>query len=75
MCMTELSLDIILFVIGKLDLAGPYSVRSSMILDNCCKVCYSAMLLIYMKHQYIYIFIMFVCVTALTAVHLLVQFM
>ncbi|XVE87220.1 hypothetical protein DITRI_Ditri18aG0098600 [Diplodiscus trichospermus] len=36
--LTELSLDIFLFVIGKLNLAGPFSVRSSMILANCCKV-------------------------------------
>ncbi|KAK9285530.1 hypothetical protein L1049_024725 [Liquidambar formosana] len=36
--LTELSLDILLFVIGKLDLAGPYSVRSYVILANCCKV-------------------------------------
>lgn len=36
--LTELSLDILLFVIGKLNLAGPFSLRSSMILDNCCKV-------------------------------------
>ncbi|CAA3031419.1 Hypothetical predicted protein [Olea europaea subsp. europaea] len=37
--MNELSLDIILFVIGKLNLAGPYAVRSSVVLANCCKVC------------------------------------
>ncbi|XP_030975279.1 uncharacterized protein LOC115995020 isoform X1 [Quercus lobata] len=36
--LTELSLDKLLFVLGKLDLAGPFSLRSSMILDNCCKV-------------------------------------
>ncbi|KAH9711641.1 vacuolar protein sorting-associated protein [Citrus sinensis] len=36
--LTELSLDILLFVIGKLDLAGPYLIRSSHILANCCKV-------------------------------------
>ncbi|XP_042974875.1 uncharacterized protein LOC122306512 isoform X1 [Carya illinoinensis] len=36
--LTELSLDMLLFVIGKLELAGPYSVKSSMILANCCKV-------------------------------------
>ncbi|XP_022751328.1 uncharacterized protein LOC111300016 isoform X3 [Durio zibethinus] len=36
--LTELSLDILLFVIGKLNLAGPFSVRSSVILANCCKV-------------------------------------
>lgn len=38
--LTELSLDILLFVIGKLDLAGPYLIRSSHILANCCKVVY-----------------------------------
>ncbi|KAL5752815.1 hypothetical protein ACOSQ2_023322 [Xanthoceras sorbifolium] len=36
--LTELSLDILLFVIGKLNLAGPYLIRSSRILANCCKV-------------------------------------
>lgn len=36
--LTELSLDILLFVIGRLDLAGPFWVRSSMILANCLKV-------------------------------------
>ncbi|KAJ4843711.1 hypothetical protein Tsubulata_024557 [Turnera subulata] len=35
---TEHSLDILLFVIGKLNLAGPFSVRSSTIFANCCKV-------------------------------------
>ncbi|XP_022132801.1 uncharacterized protein LOC111005570 isoform X3 [Momordica charantia] len=34
----ETSLDVVLFVIGKLDLAGPYAVRSSIISPNCCKV-------------------------------------
>lgn len=34
----ELSLDILLFIIGKLDLAGPYSIQSSVILGNSCKV-------------------------------------
>lgn len=38
MTITELSLDIILFVIGELNLAGPYAVRVSTILANCCKV-------------------------------------
>ncbi|KAL2499748.1 Protein of unknown function (DUF1162) [Abeliophyllum distichum] len=33
----ELSLDIILFVIGKLNLAGPYALNS-VVLANCCKV-------------------------------------
>ncbi|KAL9253020.1 hypothetical protein AKJ16_DCAP05857 [Drosera capensis] len=36
--LTELSLDILLFVIGKLDLAGPFDVKSSSILANSCKV-------------------------------------
>ncbi|KAF3438866.1 hypothetical protein FNV43_RR17141 [Rhamnella rubrinervis] len=36
--LSELSLDILLFVIGKLNLAGPYSLKSSMVLANCCKV-------------------------------------
>ncbi|XP_050206496.1 uncharacterized protein LOC126656072 [Mercurialis annua] len=36
--LTELSLDILLFVIGELKLAGPFSVKSSAILANCCKV-------------------------------------
>ncbi|KAL7193185.1 hypothetical protein ACSBR2_024904 [Camellia fascicularis] len=35
---TELSLDILLFVIGKLNLAGPYAIKTSSILANCCKV-------------------------------------
>ncbi|KAL4568657.1 hypothetical protein LXL04_024272 [Taraxacum kok-saghyz] len=34
----ELSLDILLFVIGQLDLAGPYAIQSSVILGNSCKV-------------------------------------
>ncbi|CAN1331486.1 hypothetical protein LINPERPRIM_LOCUS35341 [Linum perenne] len=36
--LSELALDVLLFMIGKLDLAGPFSVRSSKILSNCCKV-------------------------------------
>ncbi|XP_077214791.1 vacuolar protein sorting-associated protein, putative (DUF1162) isoform X2 [Tasmannia lanceolata] len=36
--LTDLSLDILLFVVGKLNLAGPYAVRSSKIFANCCKV-------------------------------------
>lgn len=36
--LSELSLDVVLFVIGKLDLAGPYAVKSSLVLANCCKV-------------------------------------
>ncbi|XP_052203810.1 uncharacterized protein LOC127809144 isoform X3 [Diospyros lotus] len=35
---TDLSLDIFLFVIGKLNLAGPYAIKTSTILVNCCKV-------------------------------------
>ncbi|XP_047313344.1 LOW QUALITY PROTEIN: uncharacterized protein LOC124916644 [Impatiens glandulifera] len=35
---TELSLDILLFVIGKLKLSGPYSIKTSMVFSNCCKV-------------------------------------
>ncbi|XP_028760435.1 uncharacterized protein LOC114719142 isoform X2 [Neltuma alba] len=37
-CLCELSLDVLLFMIGKLNLSGPYSLRSSMILANYCKV-------------------------------------
>lgn len=40
--LTELSLDILLFVIGKLKLAGPFAVRNSAIFANCCKVVNSA---------------------------------
>ncbi|KAE9614347.1 putative vacuolar protein sorting-associated protein [Lupinus albus] len=36
--LSENSLDVLLFVIGTLNLSGPYSLRSSMILANCCKV-------------------------------------
>ncbi|MCL7045122.1 hypothetical protein MKW94_012003 [Papaver nudicaule] len=36
--LTELSLDILLFMVGKLNLAGPYAVKNSKILANCCKV-------------------------------------
>ncbi|KAJ7952893.1 Vacuolar protein sorting-associated protein [Quillaja saponaria] len=36
--LSELSLDTLLFVIGKLNLSGPYPVRSFTILANCCKV-------------------------------------
>ncbi|XP_071694742.1 uncharacterized protein [Rutidosis leptorrhynchoides] len=35
---TELALDIILFVVGNLNLAGPYAVQNTLILANCCKV-------------------------------------
>ncbi|KAK7251111.1 hypothetical protein RIF29_34030 [Crotalaria pallida] len=36
--LSENSLDVLLFMIGKLNLSGPYSLRSSVILANCCKV-------------------------------------
>lgn len=36
--LTEISLDVLLYLVGKLDIAGPYAVRSSMIFTNCCKV-------------------------------------
>ncbi|MED6114835.1 hypothetical protein PIB30_084302 [Stylosanthes scabra] len=36
--LSENSLDVLLFMIGKLNLSGPYMVQSSMILANCCKV-------------------------------------
>ncbi|XP_020537290.1 uncharacterized protein LOC105639629 isoform X2 [Jatropha curcas] len=36
--LTEVSLDILLLVIGELNLAGPFSVRNSLISANCCKV-------------------------------------
>lgn len=51
---TELSVDILLFVIGKLNLAGPYAVRSSVILANCCKVLYFLINLIYVKQMCLY---------------------
>lgn len=35
---TELSLDMLLFMLGKLEVAGPFSVKTSVILANCCKV-------------------------------------
>ncbi|KQJ86021.1 uncharacterized protein LOC100840359 isoform X2 [Brachypodium distachyon] len=34
----ELSVDILLYLAGKLDLMGPYAVRSSAIFPNCCKI-------------------------------------
>ncbi|XP_054810227.1 uncharacterized protein LOC129311789 isoform X2 [Prosopis cineraria] len=37
-CLCEISLDVLLFMIGKLNLSGPYSLRSSMVLANYCKV-------------------------------------
>ncbi|KAF6166527.1 hypothetical protein GIB67_005389 [Kingdonia uniflora] len=36
--LTELSLDILLFIVGELNLAGPFTVRRSMIFANYCKV-------------------------------------
>lgn len=36
--LTELSLDVLLYLVGKLNIAGPYAVRSSKIFTNCCKV-------------------------------------
>ncbi|KAK7346481.1 hypothetical protein VNO80_21001 [Phaseolus coccineus] len=36
--LNENSLDMLLFVIGKLNLSGPYSMRNSIIEANCCKV-------------------------------------
>ena len=36
--LNENSLDVLLFVIGILNLSGPYSLRSSIIQANCCKV-------------------------------------
>ncbi|XP_021758394.1 uncharacterized protein LOC110723347 isoform X1 [Chenopodium quinoa] len=36
--LTEVLLDMLLYVVGKLDLAGPFAVRNSAILVNCCKV-------------------------------------
>ena len=36
--LSTLSLDILLYVVGKLNLAGPYAIRSSIIFGNCCKV-------------------------------------
>ncbi|CAN7110576.1 unnamed protein product [Brassica rapa subsp. narinosa] len=35
---TELSLDMLLFMLGKLEVAGPFSVKTSVILSNCCKI-------------------------------------
>ncbi|TVT99078.1 hypothetical protein EJB05_55577, partial [Eragrostis curvula] len=34
----ELSFDILLYLAGKLDLMGPYAVKSSAIFPNCCKI-------------------------------------
>ncbi|KAL0876286.1 hypothetical protein Bca101_025991 [Brassica carinata] len=35
---TELALDMLLFMLGKLEVAGPFSVKTSVILANCCKI-------------------------------------
>ncbi|CAH8305702.1 unnamed protein product [Eruca vesicaria subsp. sativa] len=35
---TELSLDMLLYMLGKLEVAGPFSVKTSVILANCCKI-------------------------------------
>ncbi|XP_047048194.1 uncharacterized protein LOC124653172 isoform X1 [Lolium rigidum] len=34
----ELSIDVLLYLVGKLDLMGPYAVRNSAIFPNCCKI-------------------------------------
>uniref|UniRef100_A0A0D9Y124 Vacuolar protein sorting-associated protein 13 VPS13 adaptor binding domain-containing protein n=1 Tax=Leersia perrieri TaxID=77586 RepID=A0A0D9Y124_9ORYZ len=34
----ELSVDILLYVVGKLNVMGPYAVKSSAIFPNCCKI-------------------------------------
>uniref|UniRef100_A0A0E0MP78 Vacuolar protein sorting-associated protein 13 VPS13 adaptor binding domain-containing protein n=1 Tax=Oryza punctata TaxID=4537 RepID=A0A0E0MP78_ORYPU len=34
----ELSIDILLYVAGKLNVMGPYAVKSSAIFPNCCKI-------------------------------------
>ncbi|KAH7673564.1 Vacuolar protein sorting-associated protein 13 [Dioscorea alata] len=36
--LTTLSLDVLLYIVGKLNLAGPYAIRSSIIFGNCCKL-------------------------------------
>ncbi|ESQ46725.1 hypothetical protein EUTSA_v10027614mg [Eutrema salsugineum] len=36
--LTELSLDMLLFVLEELEFAGPFSVKTSVILPNCCKI-------------------------------------
>ncbi|XP_056697041.1 uncharacterized protein [Spinacia oleracea] len=36
--LTEILLDMLLFVVGKLDLAGPFSVKNTAASVNCCKV-------------------------------------
>ncbi|XP_048138871.1 uncharacterized protein LOC115740159 isoform X2 [Rhodamnia argentea] len=36
--LTELSLDVLLFVVGELNIGGPYTVRTALVLSNLCKV-------------------------------------
>lgn len=36
--LTEISVDILLYLIGKLNIAGPYAVRTPVVSPNCCKV-------------------------------------
>ncbi|KAG0468826.1 hypothetical protein HPP92_018154 [Vanilla planifolia] len=36
--LSEISLDVLLYFVGKLDLAGPYVVRQAVIFPNCCKL-------------------------------------
>lgn len=36
--LTENSVDVLLYLIGKLNIAGPYAVRTSTIFPNCCKL-------------------------------------
>lgn len=38
MSLTELSLDVLLFVVGELNIGGPYTVRTALVLSNLCKV-------------------------------------
>ncbi|KAJ4788105.1 hypothetical protein LUZ62_039351 [Rhynchospora pubera] len=38
LCINELSVDILLYLAGKLDLFGPYAVRQSAIFPNSCKI-------------------------------------
>lgn len=53
--LNQISLDVLLFLAGKLDLAGPYAIKSSMIFANCCKVSFLLpfFLLVYNKQLYI----------------------
>lgn len=43
----ELSVDILLYLAGKLDLLGPYAVRQSAIFPNSCKVLGLFVMLLY----------------------------